>query len=38
VFDELLQRHMNHIYSPHESGIVVDEVLFREVPPSLTVY
>jgi hypothetical protein len=31
VFDELLQRHMNHIYAPHESGIVVDEILFREV-------
>ena len=33
VFDELLRRHMNHIYSPNESGIVVDEHLFREVPP-----
>lgn len=32
VFDELLRRHMNHIYSPNESGIVVDEHLFREVP------
>ena len=30
-FDELLQRHMNHIYSPNESGIVVDAYLFREV-------
>jgi hypothetical protein len=31
VFDELLRRHMNHIYAPNESGIVVDELLFREV-------
>lgn len=31
MFDELLRRHMNHIYSPNESGIVVDEHLFREV-------
>lgn len=31
IFDELLKRHMNHIYSPNESGIVVDEYLFREV-------
>src|SRR5277367_2508375 len=31
VFDELLQRHMNHIFAPNESGIVVDEFLFREV-------
>ena len=31
VFDELLKRHMNHIYSPNESGVVVDEYLFREV-------
>lgn len=33
VFDELLRRHMNHIYSPNESGTVVDEYLFREVSP-----
>ena len=31
VFDELLRRHMNHFYAPNESGIVVDEQLFREV-------
>lgn len=31
VFDELLKRHMNHIYSPSESGTIVDEYLFREV-------
>ena len=31
VFDKLLRRHMNHIYSPNESGVVVDEHLFREV-------
>lgn len=31
VFDELLQRQMNHIYSPNESGIVVHAYLFREV-------
>jgi len=31
VFDELLRRHMNHFYAPSESGIVVDELLFREV-------
>ena len=31
VFDELLSRHMNHIYAPNESGIVVAEFLFREV-------
>jgi hypothetical protein len=33
VFDALLRRHLNHIYSPNEAGIVVDEVLFREVLP-----
>jgi hypothetical protein len=32
IFNELLQRHLNHIYSPNESGTVVDESLFREVP------
>ena len=31
VFDELLRRHLNHIYAPNESGTVVDERLFREV-------
>lgn len=31
VFDQLLRRHMDHIYSPNESGVVVDEYLFREV-------
>jgi hypothetical protein len=31
VFDELLQRQMNHIYSPNESGNVVHAYLFREV-------
>lgn len=31
VFDELLRRHINHIYAPNESGIVADEHLFREV-------
>jgi len=31
AFDELLRRHMNHIYAPNESGIVIDEYLFREV-------
>jgi hypothetical protein len=33
VFDELLRRHMNHLHAPNESGIVVDEHLFREVSP-----
>lgn len=33
VFDEQLRRHMNHIYSPNESGTVVDEGVFREVRP-----
>jgi hypothetical protein len=36
VFDEQLRRHMNHIYSPNESGTVVDEGLFREVSPFKT--
>ena len=31
VFDELLRRHMDHFYAPNDSGIVVDELLFREV-------
>ena len=31
IFDELLKMHMDHIYSRHESGITVDEYLFREV-------
>ena len=31
AFDELLQRHMNNIYSPDESGIVVDDYLFSDV-------
>ena len=31
LFDELLRSHMNHIFAPNESGIVVDEFLFREV-------
>jgi hypothetical protein len=35
VFDELLRRHMNHIYSPNESGTIVDEIIFREVHLSL---
>jgi hypothetical protein len=33
VFDQLMRRHMNHIYAPYESGIIVDEHLFREVFP-----
>ena len=32
LFDELLRSHMNHIFAPNESGILVDEFLFREVP------
>jgi hypothetical protein len=31
MFDELLRRHENHIYSPNESGTVVDEYFFRDV-------
>jgi hypothetical protein len=31
VFDLTLQRHMNHLYAPDETGTVVDEKLFREV-------
>ena len=31
MFDDFLRRHMNHIFAPNESGIVVDEHLFREV-------
>jgi hypothetical protein len=31
LFDELLRSNMNHIFAPNESGIVVDEFLFREV-------
>src|SRR5262245_14949910 len=31
AFDLVLQRQMNHIYAPNESGVVVDEYLFREV-------
>ena len=38
IFDELLQRHLNHIYSPNESGIVVEEFLFRDVPLIPIVY
>jgi hypothetical protein len=30
VFDQQLRKHMNHIYSPNESGIVIDEGVFRE--------
>jgi hypothetical protein len=30
VFDQQLRKHMNHIYSPNESGIVFDEGVFRE--------
>ena len=31
VFDQLLKRHLDHIYSPNESGVVVDQFLYREV-------
>ena len=35
LFDELLRSHMNHIFAPNESGILVDEFLFREVAYSM---
>ena len=36
LFDQLLRRHMDHIYSPGESGVVIDELIFREVPCPLS--
>lgn len=37
VFDELLKRHMHDNYSSNESGVVVGEVLFREVDAFLVI-
>jgi hypothetical protein len=38
VFDQQLRKHMNHIYSPNESGIVFDEAVLREASTLLALY
>jgi hypothetical protein len=38
IFDQQLRKHMNHIYSPNESGIVIDEGVFREASALLVLY